>query len=348
MHRHEEASFFLYGRSLGLASQAEDFDKALALVNSGLQLARTYSAFGRLKEDLSSPFSVRERGASFYLSRFVVAYLNTIRRGQFKAKYLHGITERLISGVSFPEALFSLLNEAESVGEYRLMKWCAEQLALFVVPPAVQEVVDFAILRTAGLNDGDETESCERCRNRLFSSAEGPLLWCSECKCPVVFSSYSFRVLPVIPVVLNGVTVDDVKSFVKTDPPVTGAQVDIADLLEHGGGVGEAEDEPVLNADTFRKVEPTSIIICEWKKASKVPPTFLINPSLESVHHCRGCNSLFNDVDFELTFLETGRCPICKTPLDSEGEGEFADTYDSYSDLLRQLRDFAAEIPIHF
>jgi phage FluMu protein Com len=79
-----------------------------------------------------------------------------------------------------------------------------------------------------------------------------------------------------------------------------------------------------------------------------VAPTYLINPTLESVHQCRGCNSLFNDVDFELTFLESGRCPICKTPLDSEGEGEFADTYDSYSDLLRQLRDFAAEIPIHF
>jgi intraflagellar transport protein 122 len=348
MQRHEEASFFLYGRSLGLASQVEDADGALALVESGLQLARAYSAFGRLKENMSSPFSVGETGALFYLSRFVVAYLNSIRRGEFKAKSLHGITEKLIGGLSFPEALFSLLSEAEGVGEFRLMKWCAEQLALFVVPPAVQEIVDFSILRTVDMKDGDDTECCERCRNRLFSSAEGPLLWCSECKCPIVFSSHSFRVLPVIPVKINGVNVDDVKHFLKTDPPVEGPDIDIADLLERGVGVDANDGMPVLTPDTFRKIEPTSIIICEWKKASKVPPTYLINPSLESVHHCLGCNSLFDDVDFELTFLETGRCPICKTPLDSEGEGEFADTYDSYSDLLRQLRDFATEIPIHF
>jgi intraflagellar transport protein 122 len=198
------------------------------------------------------------------------------------------------------------------------------------------------------MSDGDETEACESCRNRLFSSAEGLLLWCGECKCPIVFSSHSFRVLPVVPVRLEGVSIDDVRAFLKSDPPVEGASVDIADLLEHGGAVGESEEVPVLKAEALRKVEPTSIVIAEWKKASKVSPSYYINPGLESVHQCRGCNSLFNDVDFELTFLETGRCPICKTPLDTEGEGDFADTYDSYSELLRQLRDFAADIPIHF
>ena len=63
---------------------------------------------------------------------------------------------------------------------------------------------------------------------------------------------------------------------------------------------------------------------------------------------CRGCNSIFNDQDFELTFLENGCCPLCKTPLDHEAEGEFTDTMDSYSDLLKQLRDFASSVPIEF
>jgi hypothetical protein len=155
-------------------------------------------------------------------------------------------------------------------------------------------------------------------------------------------------VLPIVPVRLDGVALEDVRAFVKSDPPVEKTPTDLAELLEHGGTVGENEDVPVLGKDALAKVEPTAVIICEWKKASKVPPSYFINPGLESVHQCKGCNSFFNDPDFELTFLETGRCPICKTPLDGEGEGEFADTYDSYSDLLRQLRDFAADIPIHF
>ena len=88
--------------------------------------------------------------------------------------------------------------------------------------------------------------------------------------------------------------------------------------------------------------------MCEWKKNAKVPPSYILNPSLESIHKCRGCNSIFNDVDFELTFLENGSCPLCKTPLDHEAEGDFADTMDSYSDLLKQLRDFADAVPIDF
>jgi hypothetical protein len=155
-------------------------------------------------------------------------------------------------------------------------------------------------------------------------------------------------VLPVIPVRIDGVALEDVRAFLKSDPPIDGASVEISDILERGGAVGERQDVPVLNADALKKVEPTSVLVCEWKKAARVLPSYFLNPGLESVNQCRGFNSFFNDLDFELTFLETGRCPICKTPLDTEGEGEFADTYDSYSDLLRQLRDFAAEIPIHF
>jgi intraflagellar transport protein 122 len=345
MHRHEEASFFLYGRGLGLASQAEDAETASGIVESAMQLACAYSAFGRLKEDMSSPFRVWERGSSFYLGRFVVAYLNSIRRGEFKARYLYSLNERLITGVSFPEALFSLLNECENHCEYRLMKWCAEQLSLFVIPPAVQEVIDHQILKTSGMSDGDEGESCERCGNRLFSSGEGPLLWCSECKAPIVFSCYSFKVLRVIAVRLDTLTAAQVKDFLKTDPPVEGSLVDVSEIINKQGNT---EELPSLSIEELAKIEPSSIIVSQWKKSSKVPPSYLINPGLESVHQCRGCNSLFNDVDFELTFLETGTCPLCKTPLDVEAEGEFADTVDSYSDLLKQLRDFASEIPIHF
>ena len=187
-----------------MASLCEDKEEAAAIAESGLQLARAYSAYGRLKEDTSSPFTVREVGASFYLSRFVVAYLNSVRRGQYKANYLHGLNDFIICGISFPEALFSLLSEADAMGEYQLMKWCAEQLSLFVVPPAVQEAVDFAILKTAGLNDDEEAaDICERCGNKMFSASEGPLLWCCECGCPIVFSSHSRA--PITP--LKAITV---------------------------------------------------------------------------------------------------------------------------------------------
>jgi hypothetical protein len=36
---------------------------------------------------------------------------------------------------------------------------------------------------------------------------------------------------------------------------------------------------------------------------------------MESIHLCSGCNSLFNDVDFELTCPEIRRCPICETAV---------------------------------
>ena len=95
------------------------------------------------------------------------------------------------------------------------------------------------------------------------------------------------------------------------------------------------------------KIDPGMIIIRKWKDKARVEPTFLLNPHFESVHKCHGCNSLFNDVDFEQTFLDDGRCPLCKTPLD-EAEGEFADTMDNFSDLLKQLRDFSENVPIDF
>ena len=347
MRRYEDVSFFLYGRTLGLASICEDPEEAEAIVESGLQLARAYNAFGRLKEDTTSPFTVRERGNSFYLSRFVVAYINSVRRGEFKSKYLHAINDDLICGISFPEALFSLLNESESIGEYRLMKWCAEQLALFVVPPAVQEAVDYAILRTSGLNDDDETDLCERCGSRLFASGDGPFLWCSECKCPIIFSNYSYKVLPLVPIKIDGITEEKAKELLSTDPPIDGTVVDIADIIDPSKSVN-GEERPVLNGESLKRVDPSTVIMCEWKKTAKVPPSYLLNPQLESVHRCRGCNSIFNDIDFELTFLENGSCPLCKTPLDHEAEGEFADTMDSYSDLLKQLRDFASSVPIDF
>lgn len=347
MRRYEDVSFFLYGRTLGLASACEDQEEANLIVESGLQLARAYSAFGRLKEDTTSPFTVRERGMSFYLARYVTAYLNSVRRGEFKQRYMHSLNDELISGISFPEALFALFNESESVGEYRLMKWCAEQLSLFMVPPAVEEAVDYAILRTSGMNDDEESECCERCGSRLFASSEGPLLWCNECKCPIVFSSYSFKVLPLVPVKVDGVTEDDAKELLKSDPPIDAQIADISDLIDPSHAI-DGEERPVLNHDSLRRIDPSIVIMCEWKKNAKVPPSYILNPSLESIHKCRGCNSIFNDVDFELTFLENGSCPLCKTPLDHEAEGDFADTMDSYSDLLKQLRDFADAVPIDF
>lgn len=347
MNKYDDVAFFLYGRSLGLASISETAEEAQAIVESGLELARCYSAFGKLREDTTSPFTIRERGASFYLSRYVVAYMNSIRKGEFKSKYLHKISDELLTGISYPEALFSLLNESDNVGEYRLMRWCAEQLSLFVVPPAVQEAVDLAILRTAGMNDEDDGECCERCGSRLFSSGEGPLLWCSECKCPIVFSCYSYRVLPLVPIHTKDVEIKDAKTLISQDPPIDGNVMDISEVIDPARAV-DGDAKPVLNSDQLKNIDPSAFVTCEWKENSKVPCSFMLNPPLESVHVCRGCNSMFNDVDFERTFLENGACPICKTPLDNEAEGEFADTYDSYSDLLKQLRDFSSAVPIEF
>ena len=347
MNKYNDVAFFLYGRSLGMASTCEDPAESTAIVESGMTLSRAYSAFGRLREDTTSPFTVRERGASFYLSRFVVAFMNSVRHGEFKDKYLHSLPDNLFGSISYPEALFSLLNESENVNEYRLMRWCAEQLSNFVVPPAVQEAVDLAILRTAGMNDGDEGEVCPRCSSRLFASSEGPLLWCSECKCPIVFSAYSYKVLPLVPITINGVEVKDAKELIEQDPPIDGNVVDISEVIDPSRAV-DGEAKPVLNADALKNIDPSAFITLNWKENSKVSSSFILNPDLESVHVCRGCNSIFSDVDFEQTFLENGACPICKTPLDNEGEGEFADTYESYSDTLKELRDFSAEVPIEF
>ena len=347
MHRYEDVAFFLYGRSLGMASKCEDKDEAASIAESGLQLARAYSAYGRLKEDTSSPFTVREAGASFYLSRFVVAYLNSVRRGQHKDKYLHGLNDSIICGISFPEALFSLISESEAMGEYQLMRWCAEQLANFVVPPAVQEAVDFAILKTSGLNEEEESDVCERCGNKLFASAEGPLLWCSECGCPIVFSSHSFRVLPLVPIKVQGIDEKQAKELLSVDPPIDGTLLDVSEVLDPSRGV-DGEMCPVLNKDTLQRIDPSTVVACEWKEVSKVPTSFILNPQFESVHRCRGCNSIFDDSDYEITFLENGTCPLCKTPLDSERDGEFADMADSYSDLLKTLREFSSSVPIDF
>ena len=137
------------------------------------------------------------------------------------------------------------------------------------------------------------------------------------------------------------------KRTIKIDPPIDSNPVEISNIIDPSTAI-EGESKPSLNADILKRIDPSNVIICEWKPNSKVPPSFLLNPLLESVHICRGCNSIYNDVDFEQTFLDNGSCPLCKTPLDHEAEGEFADTYEAYSDLLKQLRDFASVVPIEF
>ena len=347
MNKYSDVAFFLYGRTLGLSSICESSEEAELIVESGLSLARAYSAFGRLKEDTTSPFTVREHGSSFYLSRFVVAYLNSFKKGEFKEKYRIKINDELLRGISYPEALFSLLNESENVGEYRLMRWCAEQLSSYLIPPAIQEAIDLAIIRTHGKHEDDDGECCERCGSRLFNSSEGPLLWCTECKCPLIFSSYSFKVLGLIPVSLKDVDIKSAKELIQIDPPIENNNLDLSEIIDPSNDLNH-NGKVLLNSDNLLKIDPSSIIICKWKENSKVNDSFLLNINFDSLHICRGCNSIFNDIDFEQTFLDNGSCPICKTPLDNEQEGEFADNYESYSDLLKQLRDFASSVPIEF
>jgi hypothetical protein len=132
-----------------------------------------------------------------------------------------------------------------------------------MVPPAVQEVVDFAILRTAGMNDGEESECCARCQNRSFSSGEGPLLWSSECKAPIVFNSHFFTVLPLLAVVVGGLTNEQIKQFLKTDSPAEGNVVDATELIDK---TGNEDESPTLGPEQFAKLQPASIIMCEWKR----------------------------------------------------------------------------------
>jgi len=163
----------------------------------------------------------------------------------------------------------------------------------------------------------------------------------------LVFSSYTFKVLPLIPIDVDGVTPDEAVELVREDPPIDANPIEISDIVDPSKSMNRAA-KPVLNGDTLRLVDPGSALVMEWKKTSNVQPQIMLNPQLESIHQCRGCNSLFSDIDFEQTFLEGGACPLCRTPLDLEAENELSEQNESYSDLLRKLREFATNVPIEF
>ena len=57
MNKYDEVALFLYGRALGMASICEDPAESSAILDSGMQLSHGYSAFGRLREDTTSPFT---------------------------------------------------------------------------------------------------------------------------------------------------------------------------------------------------------------------------------------------------------------------------------------------------
>jgi hypothetical protein len=117
------------------------------------------------------------------------------------------------------------------------------------------------LITTTGLLDTVENEVCERCGNKLFGP-NGPLLWCVECRCPIIFSADSLRILPLIPIVITKYTPDEAKEFVNAGPPIDPVPIEISDLVDPTKSV-ENSEQPVLNADTLTLIDPSHAVVLE-------------------------------------------------------------------------------------
>lgn len=318
-------NWILSRQCLDMAQETnEEIEKAKSDFVYHDKCASIYYAYHAIHKYLEEPFTSYQPEALFNISRFL---LNETRHSRPKA-----VTQFSI--------LYSLAKQARNLGAFKLAKQSLDYIQNLRIPSKFQDFVDVATLmiRAKPYHDNEDLLiMCYRCStyNPLTISAKTTSgNCCTNCRQPFVYSFVTFEVLPLIEFQLEDdipdaeamnllqsaapehddkdsrthLMRDDVQSILLDDKPATDA---FTLTLMNFELDSEKFNPIVVNRETLRAMEPSSVLVCQWPTPLKYKYYKNLVPELQ-VTACSSCFKIFHIDDFEMEILQKACCPFCR------------------------------------
>ncbi|XP_003739464.1 intraflagellar transport protein 122 homolog [Galendromus occidentalis] len=280
--RFTDVSWYYFQIAQHLGSQ-EKFNEAE--YDKLMKMARVFFAYSFIYRYIVDPFTVHPAHTLFFISRYLVNEEATLNS---------------IDSVSRCNVLIALTKQCTAMGAFKVARTIYTKLQNLLQPrnnELRQSVAIHSIIsRSKAFADAEETElPCYACSSMNPALAKNNQ--CLQCGQPFIFSMITFEVLPVVP--LKDVTMGD---------------DDFTAALSAGKLFRDAEYRVVQTGG--HQLSPRAVIVVP--REGKRKPDYYLNvmPNVP-VCYCRGCYNLFASDDFEMSTLQYGHCPFCRTPSDS-------------------------------
>uniref|UniRef100_A0A3B3BRP5 Intraflagellar transport protein 122 homolog n=1 Tax=Oryzias melastigma TaxID=30732 RepID=A0A3B3BRP5_ORYME len=293
-------------------------------------LAELYHVYHSVQRYTDEPFSSDIPETLFNICRFL----------------LNNLTKEKLLGISKVKTLYTLAQQSQKLGAFRLARSCYEKLLELHVPSRFQAAIERGtlVIRAKPCHDSEElTEAmmCYRCsNNNPLLSNQGSM--CINCKQPFIYSASSYEVLPLVQFYLEeGISDDEALSLIDLEVPHTDQgkaqeqDMNNSDLqtLKINDDLDSEGDHPPFTAkisfeqggSTFVPVKVSrsgllsmsrrDVLIKRWPAPLQWEYFNSLLPDV-SITMCPTCFKMFETEDYELLVLQHNCCPYCRRPID--------------------------------
>ena len=339
--RFDDASYYLWLMSRSILDQyAQELDQSARVqlatqtvseFNNTLRLSQLYHTYHSIHKFTVQPFTSLMPETLFNMARFLL-------------QALAGLSPEECPGLSRVSILYTLARQGKAVEAFKLSRYAYEKLQGLVLPRRFQEMVDFGsiTIRCKPFHDREDLMPvCYRCSltNPLHNSQGNE---CLNCKHPFVYSFVAFEVLPLVEFSLEADISDEealqlirMESVAGADAaevkeyPERNAQALVIDEQEGGDtkdlflGLLDSmehtstEYSPILlNREVLRSLSTSEVFIKQWPLPLRFQYFKTLMPDLP-ISSCPSCYQLFHADDYELSILQRGCCPFCRSQVES-------------------------------
>uniref|UniRef100_A0A8C7ZEQ6 Intraflagellar transport protein 122 homolog n=1 Tax=Oryzias sinensis TaxID=183150 RepID=A0A8C7ZEQ6_9TELE len=313
-NRFSDAGYYYWMLSMQCLDIARDYeeqrDEMLTKFKRFQHLAELYHVYHSIQRYTDEPFISDIPETLFNICRFL----------------LNNLTKEMLQGISKVKILYTLAQQSQKLGAYRLARSCYEKLLELHIPSRFQVAIERGsmVIRAKPCHDS-EAMMCYRCsNNNPLLSNQGSM--CINCKQPFIYSASSYEVLPLVQFYLEeGISDDEALSLIDLEVPHTD-QGKINDDLEDEGDhpftakisfeQGGSTFVPVkVSRSVLRSMSRRDVLIKRWPAPLKWEYFRSLLPDV-SITMCPTCFKMFQSEDYELLVLQHNCCPYCRRPID--------------------------------
>ncbi|RVE70673.1 hypothetical protein OJAV_G00067380 [Oryzias javanicus] len=333
-NRFSDAGYYYWMLSMQCLDIARDNeeqrDEMLKKFERFQHLAELYHVYHSVQRYTDEPFSSDIPETLFNICRFL----------------LNNLSKEMLLGISKVKTLYTLAQQSQKLGAFRLARSCYEKLLELHVPSRFQAAIERGtlVIRAKPCHDSEElTEAmmCYRCsNNNPLLSNQGSM--CINCKQPFIYSASSYDVLPLVQFYLEeGISDDEALSLIDLEVPHTDQgkaqeqDMNNSDLqtLKINDDLDSEGDHPPFAAkisfeqggSTFVPVKVSrsgllsmsrrDVLIKRWPAPLEWEYFHSLLPDV-SITMCPTCFKMFETEDYELLVLQHNCCPYCRRPTD--------------------------------
>ncbi|XP_022648353.1 intraflagellar transport protein 122 homolog isoform X1 [Varroa destructor] len=249
-----------------------------------LKLATIYYAYNYIYRYIVDPFTVHSAHTLFCIARYLLNEEAAVSQA---------------AAISRSSILIALAKQCSIMGAFKVARSVYNKLQHLLFPRNQQlresVAIHSIISRSKPFVDAEDTElPCYACTSMNPALTKNNR--CTSCGHAFVYSLISFEVLPVIPLVNELLSEEE-----------------FSEALGAGKLYRDAEYRVVRSGG--QPLNPRAVLTVS-KRPPFLPQYFLnVMPDIP-VSYCRGCYQLFSSDDFEISTLQYGHCPFCRTSAD--------------------------------